>query len=171
MSMIKVHTLRLHHNRLIGTIPEEISNLTGLIILTLQRNSLTGLIPSSIADLSNFDEINLDWNALHTTDATVNTLINQHSASDKYIDTQTLDASPNREPEIGETAIKLYWDPRNTTPATTGGYKVYMATDAAGPFTLNQSVSGKARDATRIEGLNANATHYFQVRSFTSSHE
>lgn len=171
MSLTKMHGLRLHHNYLTGPIPTEISNMTSLLALTLHRNSLTGNIPSSLADLTELNEINLDWNALHTSDGTVNTLINQKSASENYIDTQTLDASPDREPEIGETSIKLYWDQRNTTPETEGGYKIYMATSATGPYALNQSVTGKSSDSTQIDGLAADTTYFFQVRSYTSPHE
>lgn len=171
MSLTKLYGLRLHHNYLTGPIPTEISNLTNLLALTLHRNSLSGVIPSTMADLSNINEINLDWNALHTADGTLSTLINQKSASDNYIDTQTIDASPNREPEIGETAIKLFWDQRNTTPATEGGYKIYVATNATGPYSLNQTVNDKNSDTTRVEGLNAGTTYFFQVRSYTSPHE
>lgn len=171
MSLTKLFGLRLHHNYLTGSIPTEISNLTSLAALTLQRNSLSGVIPSSMADLININEINLDWNALHTTDATLNTLINQKSVSNSYIDTQTIDAAPNRHPEIGESAVKLNWDQRNTTPITEGGYKIFLATNAAGPYSLNQTVSDKTSDTTRIEGLTADTTYFFQVRSYTSPHE
>lgn len=171
MSLTKLYGLRLHHNYLTGPIPTEISNLTNLLALTLHRNSLSGVIPSTLADLSNIDEISLDWNALHTADGTLSTFINQKSVSDNYIDTQTLDASANLEPEVGETAIKLFWDTRNTTPATEGGYKIYIATDAAGPYSLNQTVNDKNSDTTRVEGLIAGTTYFFQVRSYTSPHE
>lgn len=171
MSLIKLFGLRLHHNYLTGSIPTEISHLKNLAALTLQRNSLSGVIPSSIADLININEINLDWNALHTTDATLSTLINQKSVSDNYIDTQTIDAAPNRHPETGETAVKLNWEQRNTTPTTEGGYKIFLATDAAGPYSLNQTVSNKTNETTRIEGLTANTNYFFQVRSYTSPHE
>lgn len=171
MSLTKLFGLRLHHNYLTGSIPTEISNLTNLAALTLQRNSLSGVIPSSLVDLININEINLDWNALHTADGTLSTLINQKSSSDNYIDTQTIDAAPNRQPEIGETAVKLNWDQRNTTPTTEGGYRIYLATDAAEPYSLNQTVSNKSSNATRIEGLTADTTYYFQVRSYTSPHE
>lgn len=171
MSLTKLFGLRLHHNYLTGSIPTEISNLTNLAALTLQRNSLSGVIPSSLVDLININEINLDWNALHTADGTLSTLINQKSSSDNYIDTQTIDTALNRQPEIGETAVKLNWDQRNTTPTTEGGYRIYLATDAAGPYALNQTVSNKTSYTTRIEGLTADTTYFFQVRSYTSPHE
>ena len=174
MSLTKLYGLRLHGNRLSGPIPSEISNLSQLRALTIHRNSLSGEIPSTLASLADLSEINLDWNALHTDDDTVNTLINQSKLGAienyNYIDTQTLDASPERVPEIGETAIKLFWDQRNTTPATDGGYKIYIATAATGPYSLNQTVAGKNSDTALVNGLTADTNYFFQVRSYTSPH-
>ncbi len=60
----RVVKLDLSQNNLNGTIPESISNLTGLEILNLNRNLLTGHLPNGILNLKNITSIDMSYNSL-----------------------------------------------------------------------------------------------------------
>lgn len=55
----RVTSINLQSNRLIGTIPDEITNLPKLETLFLRGNRLSGAIPSTIGDLSELETLNL----------------------------------------------------------------------------------------------------------------
>ena len=56
--------LILEDNNLVGTLPVEISQLTGLVELDLEANYLEGSIPSTISQLVNLVELDLSDNLL-----------------------------------------------------------------------------------------------------------
>lgn len=170
-NLVNLINLRLYGNHLTGPIPESVGNLTGLKNLGLHRNALVGIIPSSLVNLSELQTMSLDWNALYSTDGTLNTFINQRAdstwATTDYIDTQTLDAA-TRPAVIGESAIRLIWDQRNTTPPTEGGYKIYQALAAEGPYTLLKKVPLKQSSSTFIDNLTPSTTYFYEVRSYST---
>ncbi|MDO6461108.1 fibronectin type III domain-containing protein [Granulosicoccaceae sp. 1_MG-2023] len=170
--LTNLNTIRFGGNWLSGAIPEEIGNLSGLLQLTLHRNALVGELPGSMINLSNLTEIRLDWNAVHTSDASLQSLINSAYKSDDgttdYIDTQTLDAAVRESlTEAGTTTAVIYWDQRHTSPDTEGGYNIYLSASENGPWEMVKSVAGKASDSTTLDGLTAGTTYYLQVRSYT----
>ncbi|XP_024017247.1 receptor-like protein EIX1 [Morus notabilis] len=59
-----VKSIDLSSNKLIGEIPREITQLSGLVSLNLSRNSLSGQIPSEIGQLTSLDALDLSWNHL-----------------------------------------------------------------------------------------------------------
>ncbi len=56
--------LSLYENRLSGTIPEELGNLSRLKELSLSSNQLSGEIPAELGNLSNLEELHLYQNEL-----------------------------------------------------------------------------------------------------------
>ena len=54
----------MSHNRLSGSIPNEIGRLTNLYLLGLSANNLEGPIPASFADLVNLERLFLGNNSL-----------------------------------------------------------------------------------------------------------
>jgi len=61
----RVETISIGVNNLVGTMPEELSELReSLVKLGLMRNSLTSTIPSSFAELKNLETLNLMENCL-----------------------------------------------------------------------------------------------------------
>lgn len=60
----RVSGLNLRYNNLVGDIPNEIGNLTGITKLELNRNKLNGSIPKEIGNLSNLKILNLSTNEL-----------------------------------------------------------------------------------------------------------
>ncbi|GFP93978.1 serine/threonine-protein kinase bri1-like 2 [Phtheirospermum japonicum] len=59
--------LDLSSNHLVGKIPSELTNLTGLIGLNLSHNHLRGTIPRKIGDMSSLESLDLSSNNLHGT--------------------------------------------------------------------------------------------------------
>ncbi|KAF8032123.1 hypothetical protein BT93_D1136 [Corymbia citriodora subsp. variegata] len=57
-----LHGLNLSHNRLSGGIPIGIGNMTSLESLDLSNNKLSGTIPPSISALTYLAHLNLSWN-------------------------------------------------------------------------------------------------------------
>lgn len=165
----KLRELRLYNNQLTGPIPNSFGSLRVLADLRLYNNALTGEIPASLTNLRSLEFLNLDWNALHSNDATLNTYIDQrlyNTASTSYLDTQTLDANPIQA-DVGETAVRLHWTAIDTTPQTSGGYNIYAASNADGPYGLVKSVALKSTSNALIEGLRAQTTYFFKVRSYS----
>jgi Leucine-rich repeat (LRR) protein len=60
----QVSELSLDWNKLTGTIPSQLGNLTNLTELDLGRNSLTGTIPSQLGNLTNLEFLYLNSNGL-----------------------------------------------------------------------------------------------------------
>ncbi len=60
----RVYLLSLESNRLFGTLPSSLGDLTAIKHMSLKGNGLTGTIPSSLANLVNLLEIDLSVNQL-----------------------------------------------------------------------------------------------------------
>ena len=58
----KVVAIDLSSNKLSGTLPSDIANLTFLRSLVLFQNEISGQIPSSIGNLKNLEQLNLSFN-------------------------------------------------------------------------------------------------------------
>ena len=63
-SVDKTTEINLNNNRLHGSIPVNIMNLTNLISINLSYNQLIGFIPKELANLSNLENLNLSANQL-----------------------------------------------------------------------------------------------------------
>ena len=60
----RVVRIDLERERLPGTIPEELGDLSGLEWLHLRGNELSGPVPSELGSLSSLTSLQLDWNRL-----------------------------------------------------------------------------------------------------------
>ncbi len=60
----RVTGLSLGYNRLTGTIPSELGNLSNLTKLSLTNNQLTGAIPTELGDLASLTQLELAYNRL-----------------------------------------------------------------------------------------------------------
>lgn len=60
-----VSVINLPENNLIGNLPPELDNLTGLTKLHLSRNHLSGVIPPEIGNITNLEYLDLTMNELY----------------------------------------------------------------------------------------------------------
>ena len=60
----KVVAIDLSFNNLVGSLPDELGNLTNLESLNLFRNRITGAIPSTIGNLKQLKVLNIAFNKL-----------------------------------------------------------------------------------------------------------
>ena len=63
-TMTALSTLSLHKNKLFGTIPPSLGNISYLVYFTANLNNLTGTLPDSLSVLTDLAEIRLDVNSL-----------------------------------------------------------------------------------------------------------
>ncbi|CAL5343994.1 hypothetical protein CsSME_00029167 [Camellia sinensis var. sinensis] len=66
-SLLYVVNMDLSRNNLIGTIPEELTRLSGLLGLNLSHNNLSGSIPKSINGLKSLESLDFSNNQLSST--------------------------------------------------------------------------------------------------------
>ena len=59
-----MHDLNLKNNKLSGSIPPELGNLSHLENLIMSKNHLSGSIPPELGNLSNLQRVDLSWNEL-----------------------------------------------------------------------------------------------------------
>ncbi len=88
-----VTEVNLPLNNLVGTIPSEIGDLTGLLSLQLQGNSLTGSIPASLFGITGIQLIDLSANSLSGT--VVTTFSTLDSLSQLLLNDNNLTGVPN----------------------------------------------------------------------------
>ena len=100
----RVISIQLRNNNLVGRIPPQIGNLTGLVMLDLFNNQLNGPIPGEIGNLVNLKDLNLSRNPLTgSIPAAIGQLINLQALS---LGRSQLDG--NIPPEIGNLIQLTY---------------------------------------------------------------
>lgn len=166
--------LHLQNNQLSGAIPANLGNLANVYQLFLQGNSFGNSLPSTFTDLGSTSTIpltiNLDWNAVFSSDATLNTFIDQHSAN-PYQVSQTRAPTGFTRLFKTTTSLTLQWDSFNTSPSTDGGYKVFQSTNPAGPFTdVVADIDRYMAPNVMISGLTEGQAYWYKIVSYTSTH-
>ena len=104
--LTELRVLHLHYNSLSGTIPSEIGNLTRLRNLQLYGNDLAGTIPAALGDLTELTDLDLSYNELAgTVPPEIGKLVQLRTL---YLESNNLfGAIP---PEIGNlTGLSLLW--------------------------------------------------------------
>jgi hypothetical protein len=158
--------LYVDRNKLTGSIPAELGNLTNLFDLWLHSNQLTGAIPVELANLTNLGSISLRWNGLHTADAALNTFLD--SIGVDWSTTQTI-APANLVITTGAPNIGLSWDAIEYTDDA-GRYRAWYSTSPAGPFIDGGATATKMDTNHTITGLLTNTSYYVILRTETDAH-
>jgi Leucine-rich repeat (LRR) protein len=166
-SLSNLKELYLYNNQLAGSIPPEIGNLTNLKILSLYSNQLTGDIPSAIASLAGLSSLGIEYNGLFSSDPSVRAFL--EAISPGWEATQTLAPSGLTAGPVSETSITLSWTPGNFTEFT-GGYRVLIATQPGGPYSLYGDSASKSIDSMIVDGLNPATPYFFVVQTWTDPH-
>ncbi len=166
--------LHLQDNQLSGPIPANLGNLANVYQLFLQGNSFGNSLPSILTNLGSTSTIpltiNLDWNAVFSSDATLNTYIDQHSAN-PYQVSQTRAPTGFARLYKTTTSLMLQWDSFNTSPSTDGGYKIYQSTNPAGPFTdVVADIDRYVAPNIMISGLTEGQGYWYKIQSYTIEH-
>lgn len=163
----KVETLDLYGNQLGGALPVTLGNLARLKTLRLYHNQLRGPIPSQLTQLTSLLTLDLGYNTLRADDpALLNFLTTQQP---DWAATQTVAPSNLRATVSAATSVTVSWQPISYT-ADGGYYEVFMAPQAAGPYTRVGVTADKHATGLTVTNLPPGATRYFLVRTFTAKH-
>ena len=161
-ALTKLETLNLGHNNLSGNLPSEMKGLASLEELQLQDNKLVGEIPSDLKDL--FDDIfciELDGNALESSDADLNDTINWLTFLDDWHSEQNL--GPAKESlTFDAEANELHWTNRGNTNeigwhvisfAKVDGCSDELKTESKRNTMIGLDLAGTACDGEALSGL------------------
>jgi len=129
---------------------------------------LTGSIPTSLANLTKLrsTDTNIGYNALHTSDAGLIAFLNIKDPD--WASTQTI-APTNVSAVPGSASVTVSWTPITYT-GNSGGYRIFYATVAGGPYTFYAQTANKGVSSQLVSGLTPGIPYYFVVRTRTNAH-
>lgn len=165
-----LESLFLSNNRLSGVIPSELAELSRLRLLALSTNKLTGSIPSDFTNLSGLLFLSLAGNALYVdeTDVVLSAFLDANSPG--WDETQTVAPADVSAAAVSSTSITLSWTPIVFT-AGDGGYDVYGAVAAGGPYNYIGAAPNKSAASYTVTGLCPGGSWYFVIKSRTEPFE
>ncbi|MBW3670684.1 MAG: fibronectin type III domain-containing protein, partial [Acidobacteria bacterium] len=187
-----LRTLSLFDNSLTGPIPAELGNLASLTALQIGDNQLSGPIPPELGSLASINFFNLRGNrlsgdippelsALNPGDNFSSLGYNALTASDPvarnwadledpdWATTQTIAPDGLQVSDATADTLSLTWTPIPFFYKA-GGYEIFVADSAAGPYTLTATVLNKTSESATISGLSSGQTFFFKVRTYTEPH-
>jgi Leucine-rich repeat (LRR) protein len=170
-TLSSLQQLWLSSNRLTGAIPAELGNLASLQSLYLQGNLLSGGIPAQLGNLTSLvaSRLDLRWNALSTSDATLRAFLNSKQWAGNWEGTQTISPTGASAAPPGTWDALLSWTPILYT-GDTGGYQVYTSLTSGGPYTLWGTTGSKSTSSVNVTGLNPLTKYYFVLEAVTNTH-
>jgi len=166
-TMRNLETLWLDGNRLSGALPPQLGNLVNLIDLNLAFNQFGGELPPQLRFLNALVRLDLRYNGFTATDSELLAFLAQKApdwAATQTVAPTAIGALPHR-----SDAIALTWTPI-AYGDDGGAYEVEIATAASGPFALHGRTVDKRTAGYIADGLTANTTYFFRVRTVTPPH-
>ncbi|MFB3852115.1 MAG: putative Ig domain-containing protein, partial [Acidobacteriota bacterium] len=164
--------LSLSNNKISGTIPTFLGNLLYLEYLNLSGNALTGSIPTSLKNLTNLWDgggLDIRYNGLYTSDATLLAFLNQKQAGGDWQSTQTVAPTGVTASSPTTNSITLSWTPIAYT-ADGGGYRVYYSTTSGSGYIFKDITVDKSTNSMVVDGLASGTTYYFVIVTQTNPH-
>ena len=145
--------------------------MTNLISLMLGSNKLSGPIPTSLANLVNLDPAYtignmLRYNALHTADTNLIAFLNNKDPN--WASTQTIAPINVSAVPGGGSSVLVSWTPIAYS-GDPGGYRVFYATVAGGPYTFYAQTANKSASSQLVSGLTPGIPYYFVVQTRTEA--
>ena len=161
--LTSLQSLTLSLNKLAGAIPAELGNLTNLQTLALNGNQLAGTIPSSLTSLTQLQvgPTSLSYNCLSASDPALVAFL--ASKCPTWDQTQTV--PPTNVTATGASTLAVSWTPIPYT-GDSGYYEVGVSATPGGPYMLYRT-SSKSEATLIINGLPANRPRYVAVRTIT----
>lgn len=162
-----ISQLLLAGNRLSGTLPLTVGQLSALTSLRLENNALRGRVPPTLCRLTpTLTNVSLAYNALFTGLKRVKQCL--AALEPQWLDTQTLPVRNLAVTEFFTDALRLAW--------STGGYpqgyvEIYSATRPDGPYTLHGVTADKSINSYLVTGLTPGTSYFFRVNTFTPAHD
>jgi len=179
----EMEQLSLASNRLNGSIPAELGSMTNAESLDLSGNRLRGEIPVALTNLTHVYQLSLDYNALWTTDSTVENFLNDRDFF--WHQTQTVAPEDLTASLPTFSSIVLNW-----TPIEFQGYTGYYAVFPDPPPPADQIfhdgfedgdtewwgignpwvvTTDKTVSSILIDGLESGTTYHFVIRTVTEA--
>jgi len=174
-NLTQLSDMSLSRNRLSGQIPPEMGNLTQLDGLYLYSNRLSGDVPSTLSSLVSTPVFDLRFNALTSSDSSLNGFINNRPCdpqrafcSEDWQFTQTQAPDGIQVISASGDSVSLAWDEASYQAA--GRYQVLMSENIAGPYTLVHETSSKNEIIHTLAGLNPTTEYFFRLNTGTDPH-
>ncbi len=173
--MTQLQYLFLDNNHLTGSIPEELSSLGNLAILSLSGNQLAGPLPDPSAFKPFIDQlapVNSDfrYNALFTEETDLRDSMNIAQIGNDWESFQTVAPTDPAALTLTGEAVRISWLPIVYT-VDPGTYEVEISTAEAGPYdSADLSIADKTVDNAVVDGLTAGTEYWFRVRTVTYAH-
>jgi len=157
--------LSLGANQLTGALP---TFPTSLRFLYLENNQFSGVIPSSLSSLSQLSVLELSYNKLTATDASVIQFLTKKSPN--WLDTQTVSPEITEVKKLSASSMEIYWTPIKYTQDG-GYYQIRYATSASGAAIIAGQTRSKSESSFAVQDLSENQLNYFFfVDTFTPKH-
>ena len=139
--------------------------------ILLSVNKLSGSIPTQLSNLTKLINPSLDlrWNALYTTDSALRTFLNTRQNGGNWESTQTILPTNLAAGSLSTNSVNVTWTPIAYT-ADTGGYRVYYSQYVGGPYTLFNTTANKSASSLPVTGLTSGMTYFFKVQTVTNPH-
>jgi hypothetical protein len=191
-----LYSLFLYLNQLSGSIPPELGDLSGLVKLRLGLNKLAGSIPPELGKLSNLQELYLfgnqlrgdvpaqledlsalldgtglrmNWNALHSDNATLIAFLDSKSQYHDWQSTQTIAPVNLAFDRVGDHTVWLSWDSVSYLDDS-GGYEVFYAPTGSGVWSSGGWTEAKTDITFPVAGLDPGTIYDLAVVTYTDPH-
>lgn len=159
--------LNLADNRLNGQLPQQIGDMHDLEALDLSGNIIRGEVPSSIPALTQLTSFDLSYNLLYTSDATVQSFLNERSPG--WDTTQTISPTNILVADITTNSLQLTWNPI-PYQGNDGAYEVQYRPRRTGNEAIGCTTGSKSVNECTLESLNSATAFDIQLRTITEPH-
>ncbi|MCP4903168.1 MAG: fibronectin type III domain-containing protein [bacterium] len=135
--------------------------------IAARNKQLNGSIPTELADLTGLYNVDIQYNALWTDDATLQTFLD--SFDSEWDETQTIAPEELTIASVADHTVWLEWTPITYT-GDTGGYEVFSEPVVTKAPTSGGFTATKSDTTFPVTGLDPGESYDFTVSAFTNPH-